>query len=706
MQSIRKTVLFLLLFCLSLVAFAQKEYYTSIDGVKGGATLKNALYNLVKNHKKITYNSGTWDAFYSTDRDPVTNRVYDMYSSEVRYFGNKGDKISGMNIEHSVAKSWWGGANNNAYCDIHHLNPSDQTANSRKSNYPLAELESVTWDNGVTFVGKATINGSSINAYEPCDEYKGDFARTFMYMFTCYQDLTYEYTWMNYENSAYPTLKPWAVELLLRWSKQDPVSEKEIARNNAVYEVQGNRNPYIDYPQLAEYVWGDSVDYVFNLDGAIIGGGGTVGDDTDDNTGNYIINEPFSTSLGGFTQYCTVSDYSWSIKYNSAYITAYVSSVNNAAESWLISPSMDLTAMDSVFISFDYVTKYNETGKLAEHNQLLVSYNYSGDVSTATWTAIDYSVVENSSDWTFTSTGKVLMPAEFMGKSNVTIAFKYTSTTTKAGTWEVKNLLVEGKLGENTGGGDDVPGDDGDAPGDDDADDDNDNDNTGNVGNDGNFEYGSFRLVTDASQLTVGDSVIIVYDTFVMGAQANNYRERIEGAVIAGDSIISYPAGTQILVLAEGTKDGSFAFDAGGQYLAAVSSSSNYMRSAESVTDAASWVITIGSGNAAEIVSQGSYTRNKMQYNTSAPRFSCYTGTQKNVKIFAKSPISSTDEEETVAGDIDGDGNVNVADVTNIVSMILGTIPSTDAADLNKNGSVDVGDVTMIVSIILGSVVE
>lgn len=704
MQSIRKTVLFLLLFCLSLVAFAQKEYYTSIDGVKGGATLKNALYNLVKNHKKITYNSGTWDAFYSTDRDPVTNRVYDMYSSEVRYFGNKGDKISGMNIEHSVAKSWWGGANNNAYCDIHHLNPSDQTANSRKSNYPLAELESVTWDNGVTFVGKATINGSSINAYEPCDEYKGDFARTFMYMFTCYQDLTYEYTWMNYENSAYPTLKPWAVELLLRWSKQDPVSEKEIARNNAVYEVQGNRNPYIDYPQLAEYVWGDSVDYVFNLDGAIIGGGGTVGDDTDDNTGNYIINEPFSTSLGGFTQYCTVSDYTWSIKYNSAYITAYVSSVNNAAESWLISPSMDLTAMDSVFISFDYVTKYNETGKLAEHNQLLVSYNYSGDVSTATWTAIDYSVVENSSDWTFTSTGKVLMPAEFMGKSNVTIAFKYTSTTTKAGTWEVKNLLVEGKLGENTGGGDDVPGDDGDTPGDDDADDDN--DNTGNVGNDGNFEYGSFRLVTDASQLTVGDSVIIVYDTFVMGAQANNYRERIEGAVIAGDSIVSYPAGTQILVLAEGTKDGSFAFDAGGQYLAAVSSSSNYMRSAESVTDAASWVITIGSGNAAEIVSQGSFTRNKMQYNTSAPRFSCYTGTQKNVKIFAKSPISSTDEEETVAGDIDGDGNVNVADVTNIVSMILGTIPSTDAADLNKNGSVDVGDVTMIVSIILGSVVE
>lgn len=695
MQLSKRVFLLLVLLGIGLVAFAQKEYYTSIDGVKGGATLKNALYNLVKNHKKITYNSGTWDAFYSTDRDPVTNRVYDMYSSEVRYFGNKGDKISGMNIEHSVAKSWWGGTNNNAYCDLHHLNPSDQTANSRKSNYPLAELESVTWDNGVTFVGKATINGSSINAYEPCDEYKGDFARTFMYMFTCYQDLTYEYTWMNYENSAYPTLKPWAVELLLRWSKQDPVSEKEIARNNAVYAVQGNRNPYIDYPQLAEYVWGDSIDYIFNLDGAVIGGG-TVGGDTDDNTGNYIINEPFSTSLGDFTQYCTASDYSWTIKYSSAYITAYVSNANNAAESWLISPSMDLTAMDSVRVSFDYVTKYNQTDKVAEHNQLLVSDNYNGDVSAATWTIVDFSIVENTTDWTFTSTGEILLPAEFMGKANVTIAFKYTSTTTKAGTWEVKNLLVEGQQSENPGDSDD---DDEDL-GDDDNNNDGDDDDDENVGNDGNFVSEKFRLVTDATELSAGDSVIIVYNTFVMGAQNSNYRDRIDGAVIAGDSIISYPANTQILVLEAGSVDGSFALNAAGLYLAAVSSSKNYLRSIETVTADASWVITIGSGGTAEIVSQGSYTRNKLQYNTNDPRFSCYTGTQKNVLLYAKSPASPV--VEGVVGDLDGSGDVDVADVTTLVSMILNQIAPTDSADIDGSGDVDVADITRLVSIILG----
>ena len=146
MQLSKRVFLLLVLLGIGLVAFAQKEYYTSIDGVKGGATLKDALYTLIKDHTKISYGSGsssTWGAFYSTDRNPSNNQVYDMYSPEVRYFGTKGNAISGMNIEHSLPKSWWGGDKNYAYCDLHHLNPSDQTANSRKSNYPLAELESV-----------------------------------------------------------------------------------------------------------------------------------------------------------------------------------------------------------------------------------------------------------------------------------------------------------------------------------------------------------------------------------------------------------------------------------------------------------------------------------------------------------------------------------------------------------------------------------
>jgi hypothetical protein len=159
-----------------------------------------------------------------------------------------------------------------------------------------------------------------------------------------------------------------------------------------------------------------------------------------------------------------------------------------------------------------------------------VSSDYSGDVSAATWTVVDFSAVENSSDWTFTNTGKISMPQAFMGKKNVTLAFKYTSTTSKAGTWEVKNLLVEGVEGNATGGDDNT--------GDDNTGDDNTGDggNTGddNTGNNGNYQAGNFRLVTDAANLTVGDSLIITYSTFVMGESSSNgnYRTSIENGAV------------------------------------------------------------------------------------------------------------------------------------------------------------------------------
>lgn len=633
---------------------AQKEYYQSIDGVKGGATLKNALYNLLKDHTRISYGSGsasTWGAFYSTDRNPSTNEVYDMYSSTVRYFGDKGNAIGGMNIEHSVAKSWWGGTKNDAYCDLHHLNPSDQDANSRKGNYPLAELESVSWDNGVTFVGKATINGSSVSAFEPCDEYKGDFARTYMYMFTCYQDLTYEKTWMNYENSAYPTFKPWAVELLLKWHEQDPVSQKEINRNNAVYEIQGNRNPYVDYPQLAEYVWGDSVNYTFSLDGAS-SGEDIPGTGTD---GTVHIMEAFSSDFGQFT--ALSGEYPWIIQYGCARATSYESGTNYDAESWLVSAPIDLSGAGEAVISFDYVTKYNESGKVAERNQLLISSDYTGDVAAATWTVIDFAVAQNNSDWTFTSTGNIAIPAAFIGKAGVTVAFKYVGTSTKAGTWQLKNVLLTSVAreggddgGDDTVGGDDSGSGDNTGSGDDTGGSDNTGDDSGSVGNNGNFPFSNFTLVTDASMLTAGDSIIIAYDSFVMGAQSGTkYREKVDGALFVGNEITSYPQGTQVLVLEEGVIEGSYAFNADGLYLASVSNSSNYLRSNESLDENSSWAITISSDGAAVVVAQGTFTRNTLQYNVSSPRFSCYTGSQKSIKLYAKSPVSSTSIGEVAA---------------------------------------------------------
>lgn len=287
-----KRVLSLLLLCsLSFTSciHAQSSYYSDIEGRKGGEELKTALHNIIKEVNTVQYGSGesrTWGAFYTTDAIEENGRlrVADMYSDNARYFGNKGDAVDGMNIEHCIAKSWWGGNENNAYRDLHHLNPSDQEANNRKANFPLAELSSVSWTNGVSSIGKANIAGTLQNAYEPADEYKGDFARTYMYMFTCYQNLKWAYTWMVYEQSNYPTLKPWAADLLLKWHREDPVSSKEVARNNEVYAIQGNRNPFIDYPRIADFIWGDSTDCTFHLYGGYEDGSGN--QSGDDNYGD------------------------------------------------------------------------------------------------------------------------------------------------------------------------------------------------------------------------------------------------------------------------------------------------------------------------------------------------------------------------------------------------------------------------------------
>lgn len=157
---------------------------------------------------------------------------------------------------------------------------------------------------------------------------------------------------------------------------------------------------------------------------------------------NAYINETFTTTLGSFTTQETVGNYPWIIDFSTAKATSYDSGTetNNAAESWLISPSVDFTNETQAYVKFEYVIRYAESGKVADNHQLLISSDYAGDPATATWTNIEYGATE-APDWQTFSEANVAVPTEFMGKNNVTFALKYTATT-KAGTWEVKNFVV------------------------------------------------------------------------------------------------------------------------------------------------------------------------------------------------------------------------------------------------------------------------
>lgn len=245
---------------------ALAKYAESLNGKKG-AELKTALQPLLKPKKVLGYGSGngnTWSGFYKTDRNPKNNECYNRYSSEKFFFTSTTRAISGMNIEHSFPKSWWGGDNNDAYKDLYHLYPSPSTGNSQKSNYPMDEVTNATIEEeGYDKVG----TGKNVNykAWEPGDRFKGDFARTYMYMAVAYGNLTFSGMGLRtMNNEAYPGLKPWASALYRKWSKADKVDSLERTRNNTVANIEGNRNLFIDYPYLAEYVWGDSVDVAFD----------------------------------------------------------------------------------------------------------------------------------------------------------------------------------------------------------------------------------------------------------------------------------------------------------------------------------------------------------------------------------------------------------------------------------------------------------
>lgn len=258
-------------------------YYQMADGKKGEA-LKTALCGIIYDRDEggdlSTAYKALWTHFQTTDARP-NGTVWDMYSNKRQMtFVVDQDPGSGnqegqyYNREHSFPNSWFGGKVMPMYTDLHHLYPTDKFVNNKRDNYPFGETDTPSWksEKGFSKLGNCSVEGYSGVVFEPNDEYKGDFARTYFYMVTCYEEkLPYWYA-SNEESrptldgTTYPGLSEWQLKMLMDWAKKDPVSEKEVNRNNAVFGIQNNRNPFIDYPGLEDYIWGEYKDCVFSYD--------------------------------------------------------------------------------------------------------------------------------------------------------------------------------------------------------------------------------------------------------------------------------------------------------------------------------------------------------------------------------------------------------------------------------------------------------
>ena len=250
---------------LGLWAQIPDGYYNSATG-KTGNELKAALHEKIKGHTTISYQQ-IWSAFWSTD-SKGNNVVWDMYSDGADYIyyytNTNGNNQCGTyeqegdcyNREHSWPKSWFsGGEDGIPGRDLHHIFPTDGYVNFKRSNLPFGEVNNATWtsENGSKLGPCKSSLGYTGTVFEPIDEYKGDFARAYFYMSTRYY--TEDSDWGSSGMTTKANLKDWAVTMLLRWSDNDPVSQKEIDRNNAVYGIQGNRNPFIDHPEYAHIIW-------------------------------------------------------------------------------------------------------------------------------------------------------------------------------------------------------------------------------------------------------------------------------------------------------------------------------------------------------------------------------------------------------------------------------------------------------------------
>lgn len=424
----KKIYSYLLLMFVSVgIAQIPSGYYNTATGT--GYTLKTQLYNIIKGHTDngyaglyTTYQTSDVDNFYENDgtvldmysENPSGTDPYNYSTGTTQRCGNYSVEGDCYNREHIIPQSVFNEASP-MVADAHFITPTDGKVNGIRSNYPHGTVSSVTYtsQNGGK-LGSSSVSGYSGTVFEPINAFKGDIARMYFYFATRYENTVAGYSYPMFDGSSNKVFTTAFLNTLLAWNAQDPVSAREIARNNAIYARQKNRNPYIDHPEYVNQIWG-----------------GTSSGDTQAPTA--------PTSLASTTKTSTSITVAWNASTDNVAVTGYdvyANSVLKTTVSGLTATITGLTASTSYSI---YVKAKDAAGNTsASSSTIAVTTNSSGTGGSAT-DLLFSEYIEGSGN------NKALEIANNTGSSVSLSAYTIKKQTNGAGAWST-GLALSGTL--------------------------------------------------------------------------------------------------------------------------------------------------------------------------------------------------------------------------------------------------------------------
>ncbi|WDF62214.1 endonuclease [Flavobacterium sp. KACC 22763] len=419
---------FLLLLMFTAIGFAQipSGYYSTATGT--GYTLKTQLYNIIKGHTDngyaglyTTYQTSDVDNFYENDgtvldmysENPSGTDPYTYTTGTTQRCGSYSVEGDCYNREHIIPQSVFN-EQSPMVSDAHFITPTDGKVNGIRSNYPHGNVSSATYtsQNG-SKLGSSAVSGYSGTVFEPINDFKGDIARMYFYFATRYENTVAGYSYAMFNGSSNQVFTTAFLNMLLAWHAQDPVSAREIARNNAIYSRQNNRNPFIDHPEYVNQIWG-----------------GTPSGDTQAPTA--------PTSLASTSKTATSITLSWTASTDNVAVTGYDVYANSVLKTTVSSTNTTITGLTASTAYSIYVKAKDAAGNAsASSNTISVTTDSSG---TGTATDLLFSeYIEGSGN------NKALEIANNTGASVNLSAYTIKKQTNGAGSWST-GLALSGTL--------------------------------------------------------------------------------------------------------------------------------------------------------------------------------------------------------------------------------------------------------------------